>query len=77
MRGGGNKKTVAGQCRRTRRGAVALEYVLLAAFMAIALMGAFAYFRRTLSVGMENLSSAAAFTTSDSVKEAYDKLGTW
>ena len=70
MRG---KKLPAGG--RGRRGAVALEYILLASFMAIALMGAFAYFRRTLKTGAEEISYVAALETSTSVREAKAKLG--
>lgn len=72
----GAKRLSAGKrFMKNRRGAVALEYILLCAFMAIALMSAFGYFRRTLSTAVTGMSSAAAFTTSNSVKEAMDKLG--
>lgn len=61
--------------RRGRRGAVALEYILLTAFMAIALMGAFAYFKRTMDEGLEGISYVAALETSSSVREAMAEVG--
>lgn len=63
------KKKLPGN-RRNRMGAVALEYILIAALVAIALMGAFLYFRKTLTAGTELITDTAAEGIRDSVDEA-------
>lgn len=60
---------------RRRRGVVALEYILICGFMAVAFIGLIAYLRRTLSRGSRELTQVAAIETSSSVKEAMDELG--
>lgn len=61
--------------RKGRMGAVALEYILIAALVAIALMAAFVYFRNTLQTGVEKMSDVAGEGIGSSVKTARDSLG--
>lgn len=56
--------------RKGRMGAVALEYILIAALVAIALMGAFLYFRRTLDTSVRKMTDVAGEGIGGSVKEA-------
>lgn len=56
--------------RRNRRGAVALEYILIAALVAIALMGAFLYFRRTMDSGVRAMTDTAAGGIQESIDES-------
>lgn len=65
-----NALNVMPKNRRRRRGAVALEYILIAALVAIALMGAFLYFRRTLTTGVQKVTDTAAAGIGQSVDEA-------
>ena len=62
--------------RKGRRGAVALEYILIASLVAIALMGAFLYFRKTLDTGVREMTDVAAKGIAGSVKEAEAGLTT-
>lgn len=57
-----------------RRGAVALEYILIASLVAIALMGAFVYFRRTLDQGMTDMTNTAGKGMHASTTLAKDEL---
>lgn len=62
--------------RKGRRGAVALEYILIAALVAIALMGAFLYFRKTLDEGVREMTDVAAEGIGGSINEARTGLTT-
>ncbi len=57
--------------RRNQRGAVALEYILIASLVAIALIGSFVYFRGTL----KNSVAAITDTTSNAVTESLTVAG--
>ncbi len=54
--------------RKSQRGAVALEYILLAALVAIGLIGAFVYFRGEAKKSVENIAD----TTTEAVNTATD-----
>lgn len=55
--------------RKSRRGAVALEYILIAALVAIALISTFIYFRKTMTSSVEAISD----TTADTVQSSIDQ----
>ncbi len=59
---------------RSRRGAVALEYILIAALVSIALIGAFVYFRRTLDKGVTKMTDVAGEAMAASVRESRKAL---
>jgi Flp pilus assembly pilin Flp len=54
--------------RKAQRGAVALEYILLAALVAIGLIGAFVYFRGEAKKSVEDIAD----TTTEAVSTATD-----
>ncbi len=57
--------------RKNQRGAVALEYILIASLVAIALIGSFVYFRGTL----KNSVAAITETTGNAVTQSLTAAG--
>lgn len=61
--------------RRRQRGAVALEYILIAALVAIALISTFIYFRRTMTSSVKAVSDTTASTVQSSIDQGTKDLG--
>lgn len=60
-----------------QRGAIALEYILIAALVAIALIGTFVYFRGTLKESGKAISDTTKNAVEESIKTGttVDKVG--
>ncbi len=56
--------------RKNQRGAVALEYILIASLVAIALIGAFVYFRGTLKQSVSAITDTTASAVNQSIQGA-------
>lgn len=54
--------------RRNQRGAIALEYILIAALVAIALIATFVYFRSTLTESGKAISDTTKNAVTESIK---------
>ncbi len=63
--------------KRRQRGAVALEYILLAALVAIGLIGAFVYFRNKAKKSVEDIADTTTKAVDKSTKDADKGLGTF
>ena len=60
--------------RQRQKGAVALEYILLAALVAIGLIGAFVYFRNKAKDSVESIADTTSDAVETSTKDAEDGL---
>ena len=59
--------------RKAIRGAVALEYILIAALVAIALIGSFVYFRNTMKASTNAITEQAGKSVGESLDSATKK----
>lgn len=65
-----NRNAFSKERRRSQRGAVALEYILIASLVAIALIGSFVYFRGTLKNSVATISDTTANAVNSSLEAA-------
>ena len=56
------------ESRKSRKGAVALEYILIASLVAIALIGSFVYFRGTLKKSVAAITDTTANAVTKSIE---------
>jgi len=63
--------------RQRQKGAVALEYILLAALVAIGLIGAFVYFRNKAKKSVEDIANTTSKAVDTSTSDAESGLGTF